>query len=40
VAVDDGAPQKCTGPDGRVTIRLRGLGAEKVTIKRLTVTRQ
>jgi hypothetical protein len=41
VAVDDAAPKSCTGPDGRVTIGLRGLvGRAMVTVKRLAVERR
>ena len=40
VKVDDRTPTSCTGPEGRVTIALRGLGADIVTMKRLRVERR
>jgi hypothetical protein len=40
VQVGDLAPASCTGPDGRVTIGLRGLGPEMVTVKGFTVERR
>ena len=40
LAVDGEAPKDCPGPDGRVTIGLRGLGPEMVTVKQLTVGRR
>ena len=40
VAVDGEAPKDCPGPDGRVTVGLRGLGPGTVTVKQLTVGRR
>ena len=40
VAVDGGPSKSCSGPSGRVSIGLHGLGAETVTLKRLAVARQ
>jgi hypothetical protein len=40
VAVDGDTPKDCTGPDGRVTIGLRGPGPETITVKQLTVGRR
>ena len=43
VKVDDGTNEKatsCTGPEGRVTVGLHGLGSDIVTVKRLTVERR
>ncbi|HMI83672.1 MAG TPA: hypothetical protein VK550_06225 [Polyangiaceae bacterium] len=40
VKVDDRAPTSCAGPEGRVSIGLRGLGPETVTVKRLAVERR
>lgn len=40
VKVDDRTPTSCTGPEGRVTIALRGASSGMVTLKRLTVERR
>jgi hypothetical protein len=40
IAEAAGATRSCTGPEGRVRIGLRGLGASMVTIKQLTVNRR
>jgi hypothetical protein len=40
VSVDGEAPKDCSGPEGRVTIGLRGPGPEAVTVKQLVVGRR
>jgi len=40
VAVDGGMPVSCPGPEGRVSVGLRGLGPTMLTVKRLTVERR